>query len=410
VNIFLVTTLTGTLFQSIGPIIDHPSSVLQLLGDALPQNAGLFINLVILQTCTDHFLELSRLVPLLCVTFRMPLAVSENEKEDILAPGGVDYGWQLPYHLLIFVIVLSYAVVQPVILPFGMAFFAIGYFVWKHQYLYVYIPSVESGGAYWSQVFRYLTASLFIGQLTVIGAISLKQGYEQVPALVPLPFLTAIFFSYYTSRYHGSLRHLAIEVAARVDRQTAFEPGALQRLRLAYIGPSLVRDLEHILDYSSVGYHSHYYDFPHLFDHPSEKAPSRESSNLPPNVRSASFYYGMEYLEREQSDHSSLFEPDSQILPVTMAVAPSEDAGAAAAQPRSVRFQEASSAVSDDSTPPWTAAGRSTPIKLDRAEHKGEDRKRETSLARDDWALSSHEPRQDSEPLLRDHADSTSEG
>jgi len=311
----------------------------------------------------------------------------------------VDYGWQLPYHLLIFVIVLSYAVVQPVILPFGMVFFAIGYCVWKHQYLYVYIPEVESGGAYWSQVFRYLTASLFIGQLTIIGAISLKQGFEQVPVLAPLPFLTALFFSYYTSRYHGSLRHLAIEVAARVDRQTAFEPGALQRLRLAYIGPSLVRDLDHILDYSSTGYHSHYYDFPHLFNRPREKASSQERSSLPPNVRSASFYHGLEYLEREQSDHSSLFDPESQVF------GPVATGSEEAEQPRSVRFQEAPSALSEDTTPPWTEATSSTPIKLDRTQDKDDECKRDTLLARDDWPSSSDEPRQDSEPLLRDPTD-----
>jgi hypothetical protein len=108
----------------------------------------------------------------------------------------VNYGTVAPAILVIFVIVLSYAMVAPLILPFGAAYFAIGYVVWKNQVrgiadatsmrpapptrayaqlLYVYIPQYESGGRLWPKLFKYMLTGLFIAQLTIVGVLGLKQ-------------------------------------------------------------------------------------------------------------------------------------------------------------------------------------------------------------------------------------------
>jgi len=47
--------------------------------------------------------------------------------------------------------------------------------------LYIYIANYESAGKMWPQVFEYMMAALFVSQVTTIGVISLKYGYELTP-------------------------------------------------------------------------------------------------------------------------------------------------------------------------------------------------------------------------------------
>ena len=58
----------------------------------------------------------------------------------------VQYGWEFPTLLLVIVIVFTYAVICPVILPVGMLYFVGALIVYKKQVLYVYTPIYESGG------------------------------------------------------------------------------------------------------------------------------------------------------------------------------------------------------------------------------------------------------------------------
>ena len=41
---------------------------------------------------------------------------------------------------------LVYCVIQPIIAPLALIYFAIGVLIWKYQVVYVYVPLVESGG------------------------------------------------------------------------------------------------------------------------------------------------------------------------------------------------------------------------------------------------------------------------
>ena len=44
---------------------------------------------------------------------------------------------------------LVYCVIQPIIAPLALIYFAVGVLIWKYQVVYVYVPLVESGGKVW---------------------------------------------------------------------------------------------------------------------------------------------------------------------------------------------------------------------------------------------------------------------
>lgn len=250
-NVFLVTTLSGTIFQSISDILDDPTSVPKLLASSLPGNALFFINIVILTAFASFAAEICRLVPLIISEIMLRfVAKTEREKRDLYNPGAADYSKIFPAYLLDFVLVMSYCIIAPIIIPFGFLFFVLGHLVWKHQFLYVYVSKFESAGSMWPQMFKYLVSGVLIAQITLIGLIGLKYGYIQAPLLIPLPILTIVFHSHFQGRYRELLQspNLALIVSNAADDVVKLDKKSLAILEAAYVSPSMTADLDNILD------------------------------------------------------------------------------------------------------------------------------------------------------------------
>ena len=79
------------------------------------------------------------------------------------------YGWEIPSQIFVIMICFTYAVICPVILPFGALYFGFSLIVYKKQILYVYQPVYESGGAMFPGSLQKTLLSLALGQITFIG-------------------------------------------------------------------------------------------------------------------------------------------------------------------------------------------------------------------------------------------------
>jgi hypothetical protein len=113
-----------------------------------------------------------------------------------------DYFTLVPNLLLLFVLTLTYAIIQPLMVPASVLAFGSAWFVWRYLGMYVHYPVHESGGALWPAMFDYSTAGLVISQLTVIGLFSLKRGWPQLCLLGLLPPATLLFYRRYGGRLH----------------------------------------------------------------------------------------------------------------------------------------------------------------------------------------------------------------
>lgn len=64
------------------------------------------------------------------------LAKTPREHGSARSPGAFNYGTGYAAPLLIFIIVLEYSTIAPIILVFGALYFGITYVVYKYQFLY----------------------------------------------------------------------------------------------------------------------------------------------------------------------------------------------------------------------------------------------------------------------------------
>jgi hypothetical protein len=88
----------------------------------------------------------------------------------------INYGIDYPIPILIFVVGLIYAPIAPVILPFCTIFFGIGYFVYKHQILFVHIPRYESRGIATTLVINRCLFGLIMMQLGMMTVLAFRAG------------------------------------------------------------------------------------------------------------------------------------------------------------------------------------------------------------------------------------------
>jgi hypothetical protein len=79
-------------------------------------------------------LELSRLVPLVIYHVkRRYLCKTEAELQEAWAPPSFGYATNVPNDMLIITIALCYSVIAPMILPFAILYFSVGWFVVRNQ-------------------------------------------------------------------------------------------------------------------------------------------------------------------------------------------------------------------------------------------------------------------------------------
>jgi hypothetical protein len=108
--------------------------------------------------------------------------------------------------------------IVPIISIFAFVYFFGTYIVMKHQCLHVYAQEFEGGGsATWQQVFGFLMACVYMGELIFIIYMGIKEAPVQGGlGFVPL-IITCAFHRMLYRKYIAPIQNLSLQVAADVD-------------------------------------------------------------------------------------------------------------------------------------------------------------------------------------------------
>ncbi|KAJ4844207.1 CSC1-like protein erd4 [Turnera subulata] len=234
-NVFIGVTLGGALFKTFKQIEKRPNTLIPVLANSLPGSATFFLTFVALKFFVGYGLELSRIVPLIIYHLkRKYLCKTEAELKEAWSPGDLGYATRIPNDMLVITISLCYSVIAPLILPFGVLYFGLGWLVLRNQALKVYVPSFESYGKMWPHIHTRIIASLLLFQLTMCGFIGVKKFYY-TPALFPLPIVSLLFWYVCNKKFYRAFADTALEAASRELKEN---PDMEQVFR-AFIPPSL---------------------------------------------------------------------------------------------------------------------------------------------------------------------------
>ncbi|KAG9324038.1 hypothetical protein KVV02_004715 [Mortierella alpina] len=210
-NVVLVFTIVGTWAQAFDKVYHNLGELTLILAASLPRVAPFFVNYTILRGIGLFPLQLLQIGDVFGQVFQGFVSRTPRDYAEARAPPELPYGVVYSNATLVFVVILIYSCIKPLILVFGALYFAIGILVFKYQVLYVYFHPHESSGQMWPMVYNRLTLGLVTFQLTMLGLFMLKQAYVFGVLLAPLPIGTVWFWYWTTATYKQTAKFVPLQ-------------------------------------------------------------------------------------------------------------------------------------------------------------------------------------------------------
>ncbi|OVA08832.1 protein of unknown function DUF221 [Macleaya cordata] len=237
-NIFFATVLSGSVIYQLNAFLE-PKDIPLKLAVAVPAQASFYITYVVTTGWTSLSSELFRIMPLLYNSIRNCVGSADDEFDVPSLP----YHIEIPRILFFGLLGISYVILAPLILPFLLVYYCLGYIIYRNQLLNVYEPKYETGGKFWPIVHDSTIFSLLLMQAIAVGLFGLKKLPLASTLTVPLVVLTLLFNQYCRKRFLPIFRAYSAECLIKKDRQDQNDPTMatfLDRLVTAYRDPALM--------------------------------------------------------------------------------------------------------------------------------------------------------------------------
>ncbi|KAJ0979636.1 hypothetical protein J5N97_015110 [Dioscorea zingiberensis] len=242
INVFLGSIIAGTAFQNLDSFIHQSASdIPRIIGVSIPMKATFFITYIMVDGWAGIAAEIIRLKPLIVFHLKNTFLVkTEQDREQAMDPGSLEFGASEPRIQLYFLLGLVYSVITPILLPFIIVFFSFSFVVYRHQIINVYHQQYESGASFWPDVHRRIITAMIISQLLLMGLMSTKDAAQSTPLLLALPVLTIWFHIYSKNRFESAFVRFPLQDAMVKDTlERATEPNLDLKAYLqdAYLHP-----------------------------------------------------------------------------------------------------------------------------------------------------------------------------
>ncbi|EXC20026.1 Uncharacterized membrane protein [Morus notabilis] len=238
-NIFFATIFSGSALSQLDVFLE-PKNITSKLAVAVPAQASFFIAYVVTSGWTSTSSELFRVIPLFCSLIKRPFT---GDPDDDLEVPAFDYHKDIPRILFFVLLGITYFFLAPLILPFLLVYFCLGYIVFRNQFINVYAPRYETAGKFWPIVHNSTIFSLVLMHAIAVGIFTLKKLSLASSLVIPLPILTLLFNEYCRKRFLPIFVGYSAESLIKRDRQDESDPAMpefFEKLVTAYQDPALM--------------------------------------------------------------------------------------------------------------------------------------------------------------------------
>ncbi|KAJ9173253.1 hypothetical protein P3X46_016410 [Hevea brasiliensis] len=238
-NIFFANVLSGSAFYQVNVFLE-PKNIPRVLAEAVPSQASFFISYVVTSGWTSLSSELFQLIPLLCSLIRKLCSRRDGDEFEVPA---IPYYCEIPTILFFGLLGVTYFFLSPLILPFLLIYFCLGYIIFRNQLLNVYAPKYETSGKFWPVVHNSTIFSLILMHVIAIGIFGLKKLPLASSLTIPLPVLTLLFIEYCRKRFLPTFKNYPTECLIKKDREDQNDPCMDEfygKLVTAYRDPALM--------------------------------------------------------------------------------------------------------------------------------------------------------------------------
>ncbi|KAJ4966366.1 hypothetical protein NE237_018215 [Protea cynaroides] len=216
-NIFFVNVLSGSVIGQVENVISNPRIIPSELATAVPRQATFFITYILTSGWAGLAFEVVQIFSLFCSLFYRFILRSNDVS--FFSALSFPYHTEVPRVLLFALLGFTCSVLAPLILPFLMVYFFLGYIVYRNQILNVYLSRYETGGQYWPIVHNATIFSLVLTQIIALGVFGLKESPVASGFTIPLVICTLLFNAYCRQRFNPIFKSASAEVLLELDQQ-----------------------------------------------------------------------------------------------------------------------------------------------------------------------------------------------
>ncbi|EGN98239.1 hypothetical protein SERLA73DRAFT_169263 [Serpula lacrymans var. lacrymans S7.3] len=176
------------------------NNVLQVVADSFPTAGPFYVGWLIFTTALHASFEIS-----LCEYKQflpLPLMLYPSTKRQVtprkravgIRPRTFNYYYWLPNHLLVIHVLLLFAILNPLVIPFGLLYFSVEAIVIKNQMLHVYAKNYEGNGQLLLiRMVRYSLDGLILSQVVFLAYMVVLKKTVNVALSAVLIVFTAAF-------------------------------------------------------------------------------------------------------------------------------------------------------------------------------------------------------------------------
>ncbi|XVF24400.1 hypothetical protein REPUB_Repub13aG0124600 [Reevesia pubescens] len=239
-NVFFLSLISGSLLDEIGESFSHPKNLPGHLASLVSSQADFFITYILTEGLSGFSLEI--LQPGLLLWDLIKSCTFGRRKEKELYLYSLQYFRIIPTVALSILIGIVYAVIAPLLLPFLIAYFFLGYVVFINQIQDVYETVYDTYGQFWPFIHHYIFVAIILMQITMIGLFGLKSKPAASVSTIPLLLLTIMFNEYCKIRFLPTFRGYPIQNGVENDEEdekSGETEGSYLKAVGAYRQPSL---------------------------------------------------------------------------------------------------------------------------------------------------------------------------
>ncbi|XP_020256358.1 CSC1-like protein RXW8 isoform X5 [Asparagus officinalis] len=142
-----------------------------------------------------------------------------GRKNDPTSVPSFPYHTEVPRVLLFGLLGFTCAILAPLILPFLLVYFLLGYVVYRNQILNVYVSKYETGGRMWPIAHNTTIFSLLLAQIIALGVFGVKKSPVASGFVIPLLIFTLLFSEYCRQRFRPIFEKFSAQDLIEMDKE-----------------------------------------------------------------------------------------------------------------------------------------------------------------------------------------------
>ncbi|KAM3253536.1 hypothetical protein ACQJBY_047553 [Aegilops geniculata] len=214
-NVFFVSLASGAVINQLNSS-SSTKDIAVRLAHVIPEQTTFFITYVLTSGWASLSSELMQLFGLI---YNFIIKYVLRMKEDIAFVPTFPYHTEIPKVLLFGLLGFSCSVLAPLILPFLLVYFFLGYVVYRNQLLNVYRMRYDTGGLYWPIVHNTVIFSLVLTQVICFGVFGLKESRVAAGFTIPPIFFILSFHQYCRTRFLPLFKTFPSQDLIDLDRE-----------------------------------------------------------------------------------------------------------------------------------------------------------------------------------------------